>query len=225
MKTYKQFLLEDYWNNTDLDFDNMLNLKKFKAENQKIDKVNFFDLLKTATVELIKSPDSKPHRESIYYVSLGDEINILWNEYYKQSYDDNNKYIYFFSQPITIECNYEDLNRVHFPEGIPPSARGSNLGYRIYRKLLEIEGWLTTQADASVGAKIVWDKLGKDLDVYGVVTIYQAYIALNTIKEDTLIMGLTSFLKRCSIHGELKEQFFISPELNKKYSNIIQPYL
>ena len=34
MKTYKEFLLEDYWNDNDLDFNNMLNLKQFKIEKE-----------------------------------------------------------------------------------------------------------------------------------------------------------------------------------------------
>jgi hypothetical protein len=231
VKKYKEFLLEDYWNKSDLDFDNFLNLKKYTIEKPNTSTVvnaKLMNILKNISIEDI---ELIPHRENnynmlqTYNVSFGKNLNILWNMQFAAHQSTNFDAIYFFNTPITIECDHGDLNRSHFPKAIPTSVRGLNLGYKIYKKLLIYEGWLTTEDNSAIGAKIVWEKLGSTPDVLGVITACSAYVVMKDLDPDLIEISLEKFLVSCKNLGDLNKQCFISSELKEKYNDIIKNYI
>lgn len=63
----------------------------------------------------------------------------------------------------------EPRNRTHFPQGLPPSLLGYNLGYKIYRKLLSKLGFIQSESNASREVQEVYRKLLQSPDINCVV--------------------------------------------------------
>ena len=59
-----------------------------------------------------------------------------------------------------IEIHTEGgLNRTHFPKGLPKSLLGYNLGFKIYRKLLNFLGFMQSEENATKDVQEIYRKL------------------------------------------------------------------
>lgn len=63
-----------------------------------------------------------------------------------------------------------DLNRTHFPGGIPNTLKGLGLGYIIYEGLVRYLGYASSRPDASNSAQKVWSQIAKDPEFEGIVS-------------------------------------------------------
>lgn len=63
-----------------------------------------------------------------------------------------------------------DLNRTHFPGGIPNDLKGLGLGYIIYEGLIRYLGYASSKPDASNSAQKVWSQIAKDPEFEGIVS-------------------------------------------------------
>jgi hypothetical protein len=65
-----------------------------------------------------------------------------------------------FIEPIWIWMYIDEpRNRTHFPKGLPKSLLGYNLGVKIYRKLLNVLGFMQSEENASKDVQEVYRKL------------------------------------------------------------------
>ena len=65
-----------------------------------------------------------------------------------------------FIEPIWIWMYIDEpRNRTHFPKGLPKSLLGYNLGVKIYRKLLNVLGFMQSEQNASKDVQEVYRKL------------------------------------------------------------------
>jgi len=65
-----------------------------------------------------------------------------------------------FIEPIWIYIYIDEpRNRTHFPKGLPKSLLGYNLGVKIYRKLLNVLGFMQSEQNASKDVQEVYRKL------------------------------------------------------------------
>jgi hypothetical protein len=119
------------------------------------------------------------------------------------------------------------LNRLHFLRGIDPQLRGTGLAELIYRELINYVGWVTSNADAKPGVKILWSKLAKDPNYYTVVSYFDV-LAISKKKgysQEEIKQIIYRFLEakvedvykykgKTEIDPDLLEMF---PELEEKY--------
>ena len=83
----------------------------------------------------------------------------------QQMCDDYNRYIY--REHIYLYLDYP-RNRTHFPEGLPKSLLGFNLGVKIYRKILNTVKFMQSESNASKDAQELYRKLMQMPDVNAV---------------------------------------------------------
>lgn len=139
----------------------------------------------------------------------------------------------------------EPRNRTHFPQGLPPSLLGYNLGYKIYRKLLSKLGFIQSESNASREVQEVYRKLLQSPDINCVVyndsvlliedelpkeqvimivseSIYDKYYNGRSKK---LVLGKSIILnsKLLRILGQNKVERLIS-ELFKLYEDLHEPF-
>lgn len=76
-------------------------------------------------------------------------------------------YLDFSEQEIDRIYFYldEPKNRTHFPAGLPPSLLGYNLGYKLYRKLLNYLGFIQSAQNATEEIHNIYLKLSQLPDV------------------------------------------------------------
>lgn len=79
-------------------------------------------------------------------------------------------YLDFSEQEIDRIYFYldEPKNRTHFPGGLPPSLLGYNLGYKLYRKLLNYLGFIQSAVNATQEIQNIYLKLSQEPDVYSI---------------------------------------------------------
>jgi hypothetical protein len=83
----------------------------------------------------------------------------------KQMCSDYSKYIH--TPHIYLYLDYP-RNRTHFPEGLPKSLLGFNLGVKIYRKILNTTKFMQSHNDASKDAQELYRKLMQMPDINAV---------------------------------------------------------
>jgi hypothetical protein len=128
----------------------------------------------------------KEHNKFFYVVlpsKIKDKIKMLSSLYYKLvTYDyltmlnplDKIEQLYY-DYPDYIKDDYmyiyidEPRNRTHFPKGLPKSLLGYNLGFKIYRKLLNKIGFMQSEENATREVQDVYRKLLQLPDVNCVI--------------------------------------------------------
>ena len=84
----------------------------------------------------------------------------------KQMCSDYDNFVY--KEHIYLYIDYP-RNRTHFPEGLPKSLLGYNLGYKIYRKLLNRIKFIQSKDNASKDVQEVYRKLMQAPDINAIV--------------------------------------------------------
>lgn len=137
------------------------------------------------------------------------------------------------------------LNRIHFVKGVDPQLRGTGLAELLYREFIHYIGWATSNADAKSGVKMIWNNIAKDPDFYTVVTYFDI-LAISKKREynrDEIKIILTRFLdakvedlykssekteidpELLEMFPELKEKYYHTPEVIKRYDKLIRKEL
>jgi hypothetical protein len=94
-----------------------------------------------------------------------------------------------------VDINLESNHRTHF-SGIPESFKGMNLGFKLYRKLVDSVGYIMSDISASDGVKIIYYQLTQEKDLNCVVTKKDVLI----IKKDwPKMVPIEKFLEFSSI--------------------------
>lgn len=65
-----------------------------------------------------------------------------------------------------IQIDIKNFNRIHLIDELPYSLRDLGLGKILYKNIIEKIGWLSSNFDANVNSKFVWDSLSKDQELY-----------------------------------------------------------
>jgi hypothetical protein len=147
---------------------------------------DYFDNLIISNRTYIKK--KLPHGEILNIVSYNDIIEKIKN-YNIENFSHIKSYIYFIYPdqdfilliknlnkvitnqiPLDIKFEFsinESLqNRIDFEEGIPLTLRGLNLGYKLYKFIINKLGFITSEFGANAESKNIWYKLMLDTDLY-----------------------------------------------------------
>jgi len=93
-----------------------------------------------------------------------------------------------FIEPIWIYIYIDEpRNRTHFPKGLPKSLLGYNLGVKIYRKLLNVLGFMQSEQNASKDVQEVYRKLLQMTEVNAVVYKDSVLLLEDGLSKDEVI--------------------------------------
>jgi hypothetical protein len=106
----------------------------------------------------------------------------------KQMCSDYNRYIY--TEHIYLYLDYP-RNRTHFPEGLPTSLLGFNLGVKIYRKILHITKFMQSHNNASPDAQELYRKLMQMPDINAVAYTDSVLLIEDGVPKEKVIEILT----------------------------------
>lgn len=175
VKLFEQYLLEREFTSKD----KLLLTKDF--EKYKIEKSNYFKLLNKFQNKLKQLIDSNKLNLKYNYKKLYDKINIsvsftdkIFKDYLEVINLYNNIYYYDIkfdsdaTKSFYFNIENTNLNRTHFPDGLPKMLKGLNLGYYMYKNLAKNLKFISSEADSSNEVKIIWEKLLKDEDFYSI---------------------------------------------------------
>jgi len=78
-------------------------------------------------------------------------------------------------------------NRTHFPQGLPASLLGYNLGFKIYRKLLNILGFMISEENATAEVQGIYRKLIQLPDINCVIYKDSVLVMEDDLPKDKVI--------------------------------------
>ena len=155
----------------------------------------------------------KEYREDLLKLEILDKVLGNW----EQLLDDN---------PVYMETESDSkLHRSHFPNnGIPEFLRGTGLGYKLYRQLLETNTFLRSDSSGTENKNKVWASIvkhrGTEDDVHTIVGPSSVFAMIRSITKDKKIELVTKYLQTYidldSIH---KNNFLIDDELESLLPN------
>lgn len=132
--------------------------------------------------------------ENYYELEVNNSLNGLTSpEKMKQMCYDYNNFIY--KEHIYLYLDYP-RNRTHFPQGLPKSLLGYNLGVKIYRKILSKAKFIQSQGDASKDAQEMYRKLMQMPDVNAVVYPDETLLIEDGLPKEYVIDVLTESIYR-----------------------------
>lgn len=99
----------------------------------------------------------------------------------------------------------EPRNRTHFPQGLPPSLLGYNLGYKIYRKLLSKLGFIQSESNASREVQEVYRKLLQSPDINCVVYNDSVLLIEDELPKEQVIMIVSESIYDKYYNGRSKK--------------------
>lgn len=95
---------------------------------------------------------------------------------------------------INLYLDKGTLNRTHFPEGLPYSFLGLNLGVKVYRKMLDYKGFIQSGSDASESAQNMWRQLIQSSDLSCAITKYGVIVFDKNLSKEEKIKHLGEFV-------------------------------
>lgn len=81
----------------------------------------------------------------------------------------------------------EPRNRTHFPQGLPSSLLGYNLGFKLYRKLLNILGFMISEQNATAEVQGIYRKLIQLPDINCVIYKDSVLVMEDDLPKDKVI--------------------------------------
>ena len=120
-----------------------------------------------STMVYMVSYDRKAERilsmiREIISKDIPEKLRSLYN---KVLFPSGNENLFF-----TFVHIFDNLNRIHVPEGLPEILQGVGVGKKIYRAAIKKAGYISTNKfDRSVDAITVWDSLRKDHDIFSFI--------------------------------------------------------
>jgi hypothetical protein len=91
----------------------------------------------------------------------------------------------------------KNRNRTHFPEGLPQSLLGYNLGYKMYRKLIDDLWFIQSQENASKEVQGIYRQLLQQTDLNCVVTKNTILIMRRDLTKEDKIKILSEYIFQC----------------------------
>lgn len=91
----------------------------------------------------------------------------------------------------------KNRNRTHFPEGLPQSLLGYNLGYKMYRKLVDDLWFIQSQENATSEVQGIYRQLLQQTDLNCVVTKNTILIMRRDLTKEDKIKILSEFIFQC----------------------------
>lgn len=98
------------------------------------------------------------------------------------------------SHDINLYLDSDIKNRTHFPEGLPQSFLGLNLGYKIYRNMIGKLGFIQSGSDASESAQKIYRQLIQDPDLNCVITKYGVIVFDKSLSKEEKLKNLGEFI-------------------------------
>lgn len=138
-------------------------IRNLKWQDIELIEVNQFfwlvlpDIINEKIKELVLSYNELKENRYLNFLLPKNKIENLVDDYVTEKLDNVALYI------------DEPRNRTHFPDGLPKSLLGYNLGYKIYRKLLDIIEFMMSEDNASKEVQEIYRKLLKSPDINAVV--------------------------------------------------------
>lgn len=105
-----------------------------------------------------------------------------------------NEWDYYFIEN-GIYLYLDPGNRTHFPKGLPKQFKGYNLGYKIYRKLLDKLSYMQSSHDASFEVQNIYRNLLKETDVNCVVVENSVLLIKKDIPINKKIKLISDFIR------------------------------
>lgn len=91
----------------------------------------------------------------------------------------------------------KNRNRTHFPDGLPQSLLGYNLGYKMYRKLIDDLWFIQSQENASKEVQGIYRQLLQQTDLNCVVTKNTILIMRRDLTKEDKIKILSEYIFQC----------------------------
>jgi hypothetical protein len=96
-----------------------------------------------------------------------------------------------YTDVISVDHIYlyidQPRNRTHFPQGLPPSLLGYNLGFKLYRKLLNILGFMISEENATAEVQGIYRKLIQLPDINCIIYKDSVLIMEDDLPKDKVI--------------------------------------
>lgn len=198
---------------------NYLNSRIIDMKNKilDIDKVEFLKIRNDNSLRFVSYPDNIIHIiEDIKNILSESKDMEVYDKYFSIIYPDNNEYSFYTE--IQIEFDY--LNRIHIPIGLPYILKGLGLGKKIYKSLLDELGYISTsRLDRTLDAIFVWDSLRKDKNIFSFINGENVLCININKKYDDIIKLLEIFYQLQNDIIVLDEDFKI------KYKNFYKSKL
>lgn len=94
-----------------------------------------------------------------------------------------------------INMYIEDYrNRTHFPEGLPKSLLGYNLGYKMYRKLLDDLKFIQSEENASKEVQAIYRKLLEQTDINVILSKNSILLLRRDLTKDEKLKIVSEFI-------------------------------
>ena len=132
-----------------------------------------------------KGQGLKPHKFSNKLETMFSNINGYMSEYSNLPKGVSS---------INLYLDKVTLNRTHFPEGLPASFLGLNLGVKVYRKMLDDKGFIQSGSDASESAQNMWRQLIQSSDLSCSITKYGVIVFDKNLSKEEKIKYLGEFV-------------------------------
>lgn len=178
--------------------------EEFALEYKMLDKLK---LLRQEILNLIKNLNWQElnFREETYneyYLVFPKKIQNLMlqykNMYEKINFERTSKELDNFNDDISdvdnVYIGIDSLHRTHFPDGLPNSFKGLNLGFKLYRKLLDVVEYIHSTHDAQAPIHNIYYQLIREKDVNCVVTKNSVLVMKKDLEKKYKIKLVNQFL-------------------------------
>lgn len=119
-----------------------------------------------------------------------------------------------FIENDEINTYIEDYkNRTHFPSGLPNSLLGFNLGYKLYRKLLDKLRFIQSSTTASDSVQNVYRQLIEQSDLNCVITKTSVLILRRDLPKEEKIKIVSEFIYGVYHDGSYPRPFVVNRDL------------
>jgi hypothetical protein len=163
--------------------------------------INWRDIGLNRTASFRRNSDSE------FTFKFPKKLNQLFHEFRLKlanlpfPYGDNERLRQFFGDCERIFSDYasitteHDYNRTHFSSGLPDFFKGMNLGFKLYRRVIEQTGFIVSNDTAKPGVVNIYYQLMREKDLNCVVTKYEVLIIKKSLGKDEKTYALSTFLQ------------------------------
>ncbi len=125
----------------------------------------------------------------------------------------NNHYDYLMSNGLINLYIEKKRNRTHFPGGLPSYLLGLNLGYKIYRKLVDYLGFIQSSETATNEVQNIYRNLMEQSDLNCVLTKDSVLIMKKELSKDEKIKYISEFIFEKYYYDRKSKPFVIGKNL------------
>lgn len=135
-----------------------------------------------------------------YFKYISKYYELIDSEYYRLV--NNVDKVYYLRQDYLRKIKPEDINmyieeyrnRTHFPEGLPQSLLGYNLGYKMYRKLVDDLKFIQSEENATKEVQAIYRKLLEQTDLNVILNKHNILIMRRDLSKDEKLKIVSEFI-------------------------------